>query len=235
MKALKNGFDFEVSDAERFHWFWKIFNDGTWEPHTFEIFDKYLKPDRPYFDIGAWIGPTALYGAKKAKQCFAFEPDPGAFMELRANIVRSKIENICAYNVAVGSDWENMDLGKKGSFGDSMSSFIWKDGAIKVPCIPLETIGMEINPNFIKMDIEGGEMMVLPAAQDYLREFKPTLYLSLHTPWFEGVERAKYFAKILEAVFHYPRFYNEKGVMIKAQDIPRLEGFTSIICTYELE
>jgi len=180
MKVTKKKFEFEVGSHERFDWFWKIFNDGTWEPSTFEIFDKYLKSDRPYFDIGAWIGPTALYGAKLAQQCFAFEPDLAAFQELTANINRNKVENICAYNAAIGGDWENIDLGPRNNFGDSMSSVLWKAGAVKVPCIPLDTIGREINPNFIKMDIEGMEDRALRGAKKTFSRHKPTCIIEIH-------------------------------------------------------
>ena len=36
------------------------------------------------------------------------------------------------------------------------------------------------NVGFIKMDIEGGEMIVIPAMSEFLKLNKPVLYLSLH-------------------------------------------------------
>src|ERR1700687_4776653 len=35
-----------------------------------------------YIDVGAWIGPTLLYGCQLAKMAYGLEPDPIAFAEL---------------------------------------------------------------------------------------------------------------------------------------------------------
>ena len=36
--------------------------------------------------MGAWIGPTVLYGCQNAKFCYAIEPDPVAFRQLKNNV-----------------------------------------------------------------------------------------------------------------------------------------------------
>jgi hypothetical protein len=37
-------------------------------------------------------------------------------------------------------------------------------------------------PNYIKIDIEGGEYLALKAARRLLSEFKPVIFLSTHSP-----------------------------------------------------
>jgi tRNA G37 N-methylase Trm5 len=77
--------------------FWTIVNEGRWERETFHIMDRFLKPDWRFVDIGAWIGPTALYAARKCETVDAYECDPVALRELRNNLrlnldLRSKVE-----------------------------------------------------------------------------------------------------------------------------------------------
>lgn len=46
---------------------------------------KYCNKENTYIDIGAWIGPTVLYGACVSKHVYAIEPDPAAVSQLKKN------------------------------------------------------------------------------------------------------------------------------------------------------
>ena len=74
--------------------FWRKASAGDWEPATFAVLDAHLRPDRDYIDIGAWIGPTVLYAARKARHVWCFEPDPTAFRALSWNLELNGIENV---------------------------------------------------------------------------------------------------------------------------------------------
>jgi len=63
---------------------------------------------------------------------------------------------------------------------------------IKAKSIKWDTFVITYNPgkiDFIKMDIEGGEVVVIPAMHDYLEEHKPLLHLSLHPAFLPEDER----------------------------------------------
>ncbi len=62
--------------------FWRRATSGQWEPETLAVLRDHLDRDHDYLDIGAWIGPTVLYGARKARHVWCFEPDPVAFRHL---------------------------------------------------------------------------------------------------------------------------------------------------------
>jgi len=74
----KNGKKFYVNTSKN-EWFWNQVETNLWEPDTFKIFDKFIDKEHSYIDIGAWIGPTVLYGCQISKHCYAIEPDPIAF------------------------------------------------------------------------------------------------------------------------------------------------------------
>ncbi|MEY8839315.1 FkbM family methyltransferase, partial [Cribrihabitans sp. XS_ASV171] len=42
--------------------FWRKAAAGGWEPETFGVLERHLSAERDYLDIGAWIGPTVMYG-----------------------------------------------------------------------------------------------------------------------------------------------------------------------------
>lgn len=236
MNIVKNNVPYTVTGG--YEWFWPGFANGTWEPETFKIFDRFLDPERNFVDIGAWIGPTTLYAAHKAKQVFAFEPDQVAFRHLDINLRLNQVKNVVAYPIAVSNAWKQMQFGPKTGFGDSMASELW--GAEQwntVPAISLEAV-LEVNPNFIKIDIEGGEKFIFnsPSIKYALAYVKPTIHLSLHTPWFaKDSETLLDFTEAIRLGLQgYPFFYNENLEKIDLNDpVFDPNAFTSIVASYQ--
>ena len=69
--------------------YWDRVNAGEWEPGTFQFFEDVITPDTHVFDVGAWIGPTALFAVQLGASCTAFEPDPVAYAALEANVAEN--------------------------------------------------------------------------------------------------------------------------------------------------
>ena len=220
--AHRRAFRVQAADGRRD--FWRRVGSGLWEPQTFEVFERFLRPDRSYVDIGAWIGPTVLYGAMLSRRAHALEPDPVAFAELEVNVeanpaLQSKIR---LYPYGIGAESGPLQLyagglyfGDQSQFGDSMSGMLAAPGAVGQPCREVQGVDLErflaINAiddcNFIKMDIEGGEYAVIPGQWRRLPQAGlPTLYVSFHAP--EPARReALIRACTEELLLCYPRFY----------------------------
>ena len=189
----KNGKCFTVDSTKlRSYKFWKGYKNEGWEPETFKIFDKFLDKNHSYIDIGSYIGPTVLYGSQLSRHCFAIEPDPIAFQELKNNIelndhlkTHITLSKYCISN-SIGtaklfSPSERLEDG-----GGSGSSLIdWKDEK-KFWEVQTTTVQQFIQSfsitdcNFIKIDIEGGEFDLIPSMLDYLKNQKPTLLIEIH-------------------------------------------------------
>ncbi|CAN7349624.1 FkbM family methyltransferase [Acidovorax sp. LjRoot117] len=204
--------------------FWDRVQARAWEPHTFEVLRRFLQPDACCVDLGAWIGPTALYAATLSRCVHAVEPDPVAFAELSGNAdanpaLRSKLH---LHAVGIGAQSGPMPLyagglyyGAQSQFGDSMSGMLAAPGASGQPCHEAQGVDMERflhghadgDCNFIKMDIEGGEYTVIPGLWRRLGRFgPPTLYASFHAP--EPARRESLIrACTEELLLCYPRFY----------------------------
>lgn len=231
MEIVREGEVFQVASGHE--WFWPGFADGSWEPSTFKIFDQFLKPEGLMLDIGAWIGPTALYAAARTKKILAFEPDPVAFRSLVQNLALNKVENVIPYPIAVSSEWGGIPFGAKTGLGDSMSSQIWAKNDEKVPAASFVSIVAETMPDFIKIDIEGGEKFIFAnsANRFALEQVKPTIHLSLHTPDMqadlEGFKKA-----VEEGIGFYPYFYDEKLEHIKLEAAFDTRAFNSVVASF---
>ncbi len=214
-------------------WFWPTFADGSWEPTTFKIFDRFLDKEKTFVDIGAWIGPMTLYAAPNAKKVFSFEPDPVAYESLIQNIALSGDKNIVPYPVAVSDKWQGLKFGVKSRPGDSMSSTLWaNDRSPQVPSVSLEAVVLDLQPGFMKIDIEGGEKALFEGSSGIaLDEVRPTIHLSLHTPWF--ADRIEEFRKsIIEGLRMYPYFYDENLQPIDLKDAFNPNAFNSVVASF---
>lgn len=193
ISICKNGKYFTVDSTKlRSYKFWKGYmNDGGWEPGAFKIFDKFLDKDHSYIDIGSYVGPSVLYASQLTKHCFAIEPDPIAFQELKNNIELNKhlkphitLSNYCISN-SIGLTKLFVHAEKLEHGGGSGSSTIYRGynnfWEVQTTTIPQFIQSLSITDcNFIKIDIEGAEFEVIPSMSDYLKNHKPTLLLEIH-------------------------------------------------------
>jgi FkbM family methyltransferase len=225
----RNGEQFSVAPGHE--WFWPGFENGTWEPSTFKIFDRFLSKDHTFLDIGAWIGPTTLYAASRAHTVLSFEPDTVAYQSLVENVRLNNLQNVVTYPVAVSNDFKAIKFGAKTGFGDSMSSEIWGGpGEKTVPAISFKSLVTQTYPNFIKIDIEGGESTLLRGMRAVFDAWAPTLHLSLHTPWFKN-DLPGFVEPIIRELNLYPYFYDEDLNPIELASAFDPNKFNAIVAT----
>jgi FkbM family methyltransferase len=206
----------ETSNAD----FWRGCTAGEWEPETPLVLDRFVDPSGSHIDIGAWIGPTVLYGGRIAKTVFAIEPDPLAFSELTENLALNepRTSNIKAFELCIApvSGW--VSFGSRGAGGDSMSSLLFakERTSWNVQAITFEEFIEEHrirDCKFIKMDIEGAEYDVIPTMAAYLEKYRPNLYLSLHPHLISAkvLERLYRTAILMKSLKSYKNVYNPSG------------------------
>ncbi|MFH1868562.1 MAG: FkbM family methyltransferase [Candidatus Omnitrophota bacterium] len=219
----KNGKHFFVSSFGYCKDFWRDMESGSWEPDTYSIFEEFLSERYSYIDIGAWIGPTALYGCQLSRHCYAVEPDPIAFGIFMKNIdLNPELKNILTpYEVAIWSTSGYVNLGTRTSYGDSMSSVAFQSPKEfrSVKSIRLDEFVKTHNINdcnFIKMDIEGGEEILLPSMKDYFWEKRPALLISFHPYLFNNAEKnAK---AIIDSLSLYKNICYTNGILLRSEE-----------------
>jgi FkbM family methyltransferase len=188
-RVTVRGATFSVDPAP-YEKFWTNVIEGIWEPETFDVFDAHITPETLMLDIGAWIGPTALYAAQKAARVVAFEPDPVAFEQLGRNLELNHgtdwADRLEIRQTAISVDGEPFRLGSQRAGGDSRSSALfadrrtsWEVSATRLEAV-LDEHAAPGQPLFLKIDIEGGEYELVPHIAPLLAEPHVTAYISFH-------------------------------------------------------
>jgi FkbM family methyltransferase len=80
---------------------------GVWEPNITCAFKRSLMPADVCLDIGAHIGYYTLLAARVVGfrgHVYAFEPSPHLYRRLRANVDLNRLENVTAFELAVGEE-----------------------------------------------------------------------------------------------------------------------------------
>ncbi|MES9663777.1 methyltransferase FkbM [Bacillus cereus] len=232
---------------------WDLINKNSWEEHTFNILDKFLNENHNYLDIGAWVGPTVLYGAHLAKHVYAIEPDPVAFEELNENLtlnspISSKVTPI---NNALSEKTGTTNLYIRSEYGDSTPSLIptISDNSCTVDCITIHELINKYNIkdlSFIKIDIEGSEYSLIPSMKEFLELEKTTLYLSLHPPFLRENLHRQYTCRneleynynkinknLLENLRMYKYIYDAHGNLVNEEVLLNEVNFKEFLFTNE--
>lgn len=132
-----------------------------------------IKNSMNVLDIGANIGYYAILEASLLdnSKVYAFEPDPRNMELLKKNVkINNFSEKIKLYPYAAAEK----DCIREFNLAEqtNLSSFTRKQrdkGSVKVKCIKLNNFASEKNIDFIRMDIEGYECMVIAGMLDFLR------------------------------------------------------------------
>jgi hypothetical protein len=112
------------------------------------------------------------------------------------------------------------------TFGDSMTSLLPCPGkedqaSMTARGISIEDVESHYDFNdlgLVKMDVEGGEYLLLPAMEHFLARHRPNLYVSFHVPPADARdERIREVFAVLARV--YPRVYSAGGIEIPLDDV----------------
>jgi FkbM family methyltransferase len=149
--------------------FWDRVEAGRWEPGTLASLDRLVDGATTFLDLGAWVGPTALYAAARARRVIAVEADPAALEQLKRNLavnpaLAQRIEVVAG---AIDAREGPVTLGARRKAGDSMSSTLLADAehTWSAAAITPRQLAERLRPDerlVIKMDIEGAEYALLP-------------------------------------------------------------------------
>lgn len=204
LKFNLHGVDYNINpennkDVSNFQWYISWFKGGGWEDNTFETFNYVKNPTKNAIDIGAWIGTTTIWLAKNFKNVLAIDADSVAVKALEANLKTSECFNtqildkpIHSVNTKVIFGTNQYDpLYQSEGLGASTSQI--KDGGFIDSDYTLETITMDqLNQSFpfsevsfVKVDIEGGEELILEDLIKNAKKYNWELWISFHCDWWK--------------------------------------------------
>lgn len=162
------------------HCAWRVQTLYTKEPDTIAWLNR-MQPGDVLFDVGANMGQYSLLAAQRGVRVHAFEPEAQNFALLVRNIIINNLSDLCtAWPVALSNDvsldilhlssliaggschafGESIDFhGKPRAFPHSQGSVAWTMDKFAHEHHNAEGYGTY--PNYIKLDVDGFEHLVV--------------------------------------------------------------------------
>ncbi|HEX4466143.1 MAG TPA: FkbM family methyltransferase [Solirubrobacteraceae bacterium] len=168
---------------------------GDVEPEVQETLSRYVKTGDVVYDLGANIGFFAIMCSRlvgEAGKVYAFEPMPDNVKILRHNLALNKVTNVEVVERAVSGSSGTAELflspwsaahslnvegaSKKDNRGEEAGSII-------VATTALDDFAGEDGvrvPDFVKLDVEGAEVLALEGMRAIMTSRRPLLMCELH-------------------------------------------------------
>lgn len=150
--------------------------DLIWEPHNIALMQHYIKKGDIVLDIGANIGFFSVVLSKLVGDTgtvHSFEPVLENFKLLQNNC--ADLSNTVLHYYALGNETGNVTLAsERGNMGNS---YITNDSEGDIKLIKLDDLN--INPSFIKLDVQGFEYDVLLGGLSTIKSNRPVMIVEL--------------------------------------------------------
>lgn len=160
------------------HAFWL----GIYEPHMQCLIARTVKKDTVFYDIGANVGFYSLLASTLIfpGKVFAFEPLPENVRYLERHLTLNDIRNVEILELAIS------DQVGTSNFQEEVTRAMGRlqaEGNTRVLTTTLDSLlqaQLIDPPHYIKMDIEGTELMALRGASECIQRHRPTIFLATH-------------------------------------------------------
>jgi FkbM family methyltransferase len=145
--------------------------DKIYEQETTLFSRKYLNPGDCVYDIGANIGYFTLEFARlvgEKGKIHTFEPHPKIFKVLQRNIKRNHYSNVTSHNAACGeiTEIKKLYFSTENEGNHKIIENDKSEGSTDVQVVQLANFVIKDIPRFIKIDIEGAELLALKGLGD---------------------------------------------------------------------
>lgn len=169
----------------------EIMNFQVYEKVDSEMILNLIEPGFNVLDIGANIGWYSLNIAKlySNTNVWSFEPIPTTFASLKRNIEINEVENIRLYDFGFSNEEKNLKfyLQPEASVSASATNITESKNIIEVVChvkrlddFIKET---DLKIDFIKCDVEGGELFVYQGGIESIKRDRPIIFTEMLRKW----------------------------------------------------
>ena len=145
------------------------------------------------YDIGAFHGLLTLFFARQGRQVISYEPNTRNYARMMDNLGLNGIKNVQVRKLGVGSEPNVATMfvslvmpGGASVERNTVAGLLNSKRRVLSESISIVTLDDDIRkmslpgPDFVKIDIEGGELPALMGARNTLLTYKPRLFLEMH-------------------------------------------------------
>lgn len=201
------------------------------EPHVLNWIAELLRPGETFFDVGAHVGWMSLVGCRcvgPGGRVVAFEPAPPLVQCLEYNKKVNRLRQMEVVKKAVTDEENRVVPLYVVSGGESFLNSVvdhrsgaGQGGERAKTTIQVETVTLDgfcerrgLWPDVVKIDVEGGELLVLRGSSRLLRERKAKFIVAAHPTWLpEGQTSGELFER-----------FRRYGYEVKASQVVEYEG-----------
>jgi FkbM family methyltransferase len=155
---------------------------GFYEYEKQQLIAREVRRNTVFYDVGANVGFYSLLASQLVGngKVFAFEPVSRNIAYLERHLALNRVENVEVLGLAVSDTNGSAPfvVEKTGLMGHFAC-----DGGTPVHTATLDCLverGKILPPNYVKMDIEGAELLALRGASAIFQRYRPVLFLATH-------------------------------------------------------
>ncbi len=207
-----------------------------YEKEELQIIRQYSLGCTVFFDIGSNVGNHAIFFAKVlgANKIYTFEANPVASDILKINISLNNLSdkiNTSYLGIGVGDRFGlfNINISHPNNIGGAtliekqipLENSLGQERATAddIVVLPIDSLNIPDNPDFVKIDVEGMEIAVLKGMQNIIDNFHPRIFIEVDnnniTAFSEWLEKNSY--TIISRIRRYP--VNENFLIVHSSHI----------------
>ena len=160
---------------------------GIADPAEQDLLSRTIQPGRAFYDIGASVGYFTLLGARAVGaegRVVAFEPLPENVRTLKRNLALNDLANTTVIDAAIGATAGHavLALGEQPMWGRIVDD-AWGRPAVEVERLAIDELvaaGRIPPPDYVKIDVEGGETEVIAGMRQTIGAHRPWIMCEVH-------------------------------------------------------
>jgi FkbM family methyltransferase len=187
---------------------WRWIEKDVREPGVLKFAEDRIGRGSTVFDVGAHVGEWTLLFSElvgSSGRVVAFEPDPVARASLKKNLEMNRISNVTVDEECV-SDKTGKAVLRAERFGSGLSSIVGPHGRgtgykeLEVESTTLDEYceKHDISPDWIKIDAEGSEPLIVRGMQGLIVNRHPQAILEFHSDSLTDEEKRKAWSTVTE-------------------------------------
>lgn len=205
-----------------------IYWSGFHEFHEFLFLNNHLKKDMVFVDIGANLGEYSVFAAKRVAKILAFEPLPKMQILLQESISLNNFTNVQILPYGLSDKEQMLAIHEIENSHEGLSTFFPGERVTRhMYEVPLKTFDTQFPSfgvskiDFIKVDIEGGELYALKGARKAIEKYSPDVMIEINGPTYQAagysIEEVYDFFQTLG---YKPFEINKHGLLTPSKQVP---------------
>lgn len=219
---------------------------GAWEEHDYALIAKSARGLNCVYDVGANKGITSIIMASvmaDGGQVYAFEPSSAACEIIRDNAklngLEERVRVVDGFVAARSGALVRFFCDGASVLNSSVPGYSSGSRLIEPmlkPTIALDDIATSLgqDPQFLKVDVEGGELDVLKGMRAIFRRTRPTVHLEIHElPGTPLADHTQQIIELLGSVDYQLIWLRSKARLISAAPLAGRHGRTHAMLLHE--